>query len=65
MRKTTQSNAAHPLTVDIHKLMEMLCCGEVTARKIGEEAGAKICIGRRVLYRVCKIEEYLDDLSDN
>ena len=38
---------------------EMLSCGRATARKIGEQAGAKIVIGRRVLYSIEKVKKYL------
>ena len=37
----------------------MLSCGRATARKIGEQAGAKIVIGRRVLYSNRKSQEIL------
>lgn len=37
----------------------MLSCGRATARKIGEQAGAKIVIGRRVLYSIEKVKKYL------
>lgn len=36
-----------------------LSCGRATARKIGEQAGAKIVIGRRVLYSIEKVKKYL------
>lgn len=65
MRKTTESTADHPITVDINKLMSMLSCGKASARKIGEAAGAKINIGRRVLYNVGKVEDYLDHLAED
>ena len=35
----------------------MLSCGHTTAKKIGEDAGARIIIGRRVLYSVNKIKK--------
>ncbi len=42
----------------------MLSCGHATARKIGEQAGARIVIGRRVLYSVEKVKEYLKCLEE-
>ena len=56
MNKTI--NRSHPdvIAVDIEKLSSILSCGHVTARKIGEQAGARIFIGRRVLYSVNKIQ---------
>lgn len=41
------------------ELKYMLSCGRQSAIKIGEEAGAKFYVGRRVLWNVTKIEEYL------
>ena len=44
--------------------VKMLSCGHATARKIGEQAGAKIVIGRRVLYSVEKVKNYLSYLEE-
>lgn len=52
-----------PITVDIEHLAAMLSCGKDTARKIGEDAGARITIGRRVLYSVRKIENYIEKIA--
>lgn len=61
MNKTKIRTSDKPLTVDIEKLSAMLSCGHATARKIGEQAHAKIVVGRRVLYSVEKIEKYIQD----
>lgn len=63
MNKTIKRVTSTPLTVDTETLSSMLSCGLSTARKIGEQAGAKIVIGRRVLYSVEKVKNYLDCLS--
>lgn len=48
------------LAVDLDGLMQMLGCGEPTARMIAEKSHAKLNIGsRRVLYCVDKVREYL------
>ncbi|MGY3663013.1 MAG: hypothetical protein ACXAHE_03930 [Roseburia sp. 1XD42-69] len=52
------------IAVDIEKLSAMLSCGHTTARKIGEQAHAKIIIGRRVLYSVERVQDYLDSLAE-
>ncbi|MCD8014600.1 MAG: hypothetical protein LUG99_15785 [Lachnospiraceae bacterium] len=65
MRKTTKSTLDSPLTVDIDRLMSMLCCGKATARKIGEASGAKIHVGSRVIYHVGRVEEYLNSLTED
>lgn len=64
MNKTLFRESKEQITVDIEKLSAMLSCGRATARKIGEQAEARICIGRRVLYSVDKIKQYLCDLSE-
>lgn len=51
------------LTVNTDTLAGMLNCGRATAVKIGTDAGAKIQIGRRTLYKVSIIEKYLDSIS--
>lgn len=52
------------IAVDIERLSAMLSCGYATARKIGEQAHAKIIIGRRVLYSVEKVRGYLNSLAE-
>lgn len=64
MNKTFARESNEQITVDIEKLSAMLSCGHATARKIGEQAGARICIGRRVLYSVDKIKQYLVAMSE-
>lgn len=64
MNKTSLREAEEIITVDIEKLSAMLSCGRATARKIGEQAEAKICIGRRVLYSVDRVRKYIGDVSE-
>ena len=64
MNKTKERPTSQPITVNIDKLSAMLSCGHATARKIGEQAGAKIVIGRRVLYSVEKVKNYLSYLEE-
>lgn len=66
MRKTTDFNSEtnEKLAVDIDGLMALLSCGAVTAKKIAECAEARIVIGRRVLYNVNKIKQYLDSIAE-
>lgn len=49
--------------IDSKQLREMLGCGRSTAEKIGNEAGAKVKIGKRVLWNVKKIDEHLEKIS--
>lgn len=64
MNKTLFRETKTPVTVDIEGLSAMLSCGRATARKVGEQAEARICIGRRVLYSVDKVRQYLCNLSE-
>ena len=64
MNKTKERPTSQPITVNIDKLSAMSSCGHATARKIGEQAGAKIVIGRRVLYSVEKVKNYLSYLEE-
>ena len=64
MNKTGNRRTEDLLTVDIENLSAMLSCGHATARKIGEQAGAKVVIGRRVLYSVDRVRKYLDCLAE-
>lgn len=50
--------------VDTAGLQALLMAGRATAVKIGTEAGARIQIGRRVLWNVSKVQQYLDSISE-
>ena len=63
MNATKKKDPSILLTVDIEGLSAMLSCGYATARKIGELAGAKIVLGRRVLYSVDKVRKYIDTIA--
>ncbi len=63
MNKTLMRDNKEFLTVSAETLAGMLNCGRATAVKIGTDAGAKIQIGRRALYKVSVIDEYLSALA--
>ena len=65
MNKTLNRGNEKFLTVSAETLAGMLNCGRATAVKIGTEAGAKIQIGRRTLYKISIIERYLEAIADN
>ncbi len=53
-----------PILVSSDRLQEyMPGCGKGTAVKIGIEAGARVKIGRRVLWNLPIIREYLNSIS--
>jgi len=64
MRKTANRPAEQKLAVDINELAAMLSCGTASARKIARDAGARITVGRRVLYSVQRINEYLNAMAE-
>lgn len=64
MNKTKIRETEKYITVDIERLSALLSCGKATARKIGEQSGAKIVIGRRVLYSIDKVRHYIDCMSE-
>lgn len=64
MQQTKERECQNRLAVDIEGLAAMLSCGYMTARKIAEDAGARLTIGRRVLYSVQKVEKYLDAIAE-
>ncbi len=63
MRKTQYAETENRITVDLPQLQSMLCVGRATAEKIAREAGAVLRIGNRKLYKVDKINSYLDSLA--
>ena len=64
MRKTNTMENYNPITVDISGLQAMLSLGRGTADMIGEKAGAVVKIGKRKLYKVSKVNEYLEHLTE-
>lgn len=63
-KKSEMVVSCNSLTVDTTGLQELLNAGIKTATEIGVAAGAKIYVGRRVLWNVSKIKKYLDDISE-
>ncbi len=64
MKKTLNRDNEKFLTVNADTLAGMLNCGRATAVKIGTDAGAKIQVERRALYKVSIIEKYLDGIAE-
>ncbi|MDL2301033.1 hypothetical protein LJC58_01615 [Lachnospiraceae bacterium OttesenSCG-928-D06] len=66
MRKTTETKAVldNKKTVDTVGLQTMLSCGRKSAVDVGVAAGARIQVGRRVLWNIKKVQQYLDAISE-
>ncbi len=66
MNATTKNNSISldkKLTVDTQGLMELLSCGRSTALAIAEEAEARIYHGKRILFNVEKVREYVNKVA--
>jgi hypothetical protein len=63
MRKTKYNNLDDVFMINTEQMMKKLNCGYRTATIIGEEAKARIYIGRRVWYNVTKVEKYLEKIA--
>ena len=57
-------NSSTLLTVNTSTLMKMLNCGKPTAARLGTAAGAKIVIGRKILWNVNIIRQYLNSIAE-
>lgn len=53
------------LAVSTEDLALLLGCGRCSAVKIGTAAGARIKIGKRVLWNVAALQRYLDTLNED
>lgn len=62
--KNTELAIEKKLAVDTKELQELLGCGRYTAYEIGTLAGARMQLGKRVLWNVTKVKAYLDCISD-
>ena len=57
----SKNSTVERITVDIKQLTEMLSVGRNTALDIAEESGAGIKFGRRKLYSVERIKDYMSE----
>lgn len=65
MNRTTESelDISKKILVNTKELQILLSCGRFSAIKIGENAEARIEVGKRVLWNRKKIEKYLKDIA--
>ena len=52
------------LCVSREKLASMLGCGQATADRIANEAEAKIRIGRRIIIKLDRVNQYLESIAE-
>jgi Holliday junction resolvasome RuvABC DNA-binding subunit len=64
MNKRNRQSTQSLITCDITTLQEITGLGRQNAERIAKAAGAKIKVGRRTLYSVQKVEEYMSGLAE-
>lgn len=63
-KKAPAIDLTNRLLVNTQELMLLLGCGRPMAAKIGEEAGAKIMLGRKVVWNVTAVKKHLDRIVE-
>lgn len=63
MKKEKKETQEQQLAVSTEGLMQLVQAGRHTAVEIGLAAGARIQIGRRVLWNVARVQRYLDTIA--
>lgn len=61
--RTTVANIGESRLMDTEELRAYTNLGRNNAMKLGEEIGAKVRIGRRVLWDRRKVDEYFNSLT--
>ena len=65
MNATIKSDSlSDRVTLTSDELALVMGCGRKAAVEMGTAAGARVQIGRRVLWNVSKIQKYLDAVSE-
>lgn len=65
MRKTTErEEKMQTLCVNRTELPKILGCGQATADRLSIDAGARIKIGKRVLIKLDKLNNYLEAMAE-
>ena len=66
--RTTKTNGEarniDKICVTTDGLQDLLDCGRATAVQIGGQAGARIEVGKRLLWNVSKVQSYIDSLAE-
>lgn len=63
-RNRNEDGTLKQLACGTDALSGAMGCGKETAIKIATAAGARIQIGRRVLWNISKVQKYLDEISE-
>jgi len=57
------ADLTYNVLVDTKELQKVTSCGRDAALKLGNAAGARVQLGKRVLWNMAKIRAYLDQIS--
>ena len=65
MNKTKKRTIEHDkaILLSTEDLQAVLSCGRASAVKIGTAAGAKVTVGRRVMWYRSKVERYVEQIA--
>lgn len=67
MNATSKNNElllCEKIALDTNELMQVLSCGRSTAVEIGMSAGARVQVGKRVLWNTRKLKAFIDSISE-
>ena len=66
MKKTNLNdiNESVPICVSREQLAKLLGCGQASADKIAREAEAQIRIGRRIIIKLDRVNNYLEQVAE-
>lgn len=63
--KITEKKINNPITVSITDVCALYGIGRNKAAEFGAQAGARVKLGKRVLYRVDKLNAYIESLTES
>lgn len=58
-----QNRTVNPLYIGVEEVMMIYSISRTTAEKVGKISGARIKVGRRVLYNVDRLKNYFESLQ--
>ncbi len=64
LKRRTRSDLSNKKYVDVNELREIISLGRNNCMKLGADAGAVIRIGKRTLYNIDKILDYMDNIAE-
>lgn len=53
------------ILISTPELMKQIGCGRANAVKFGDEAGARVRIGKLLRWNTAKIREYMDEIASD